>query len=118
VKGLINDPSNAYLVYLFVIDKNDFNEFRVFKINFNTSKLDYLNAKFSSSSSISVNSVIRRTFFNGEKDFLFVGKFMPGAVNSITKSLIGYSFVKKANTTDSDCLYFNTDGFAICFDRT
>ena len=43
VKGLMNDPLDTFLVYLFTIDKNvNSGTFGVFKIDFTTSPYKYI----------------------------------------------------------------------------
>ena len=51
IKGLINDPINSYLVYLFTIDNNiNSGTFGVFKMDFNPSTLKYIYTTLSMSS--------------------------------------------------------------------
>jgi hypothetical protein len=76
VEGLMNDPTNAYLAYLFTTDKNVASgTFGVFKIDFTVSSLKYVYTAFTSSSGslFSVNSLVR-TSQTDANDFLFAGK--------------------------------------------
>jgi len=76
VKGLINDPTNAYLAYLFTTDMNVASgTFGVFKMDFTPSSLKYVYTAFTMSSGLrfSVNSLVR-TSLTDANDFLFAGK--------------------------------------------
>ncbi len=76
VKGLLNDPEDSFLVYLFVIDKNiNSGTFGVFKMDFHPSskKYAYSELSMSSGSSFSVNCIVRISQTD-ENDFLFAGK--------------------------------------------
>ena len=76
IKGLMNDPVNLFLVYLFTTDKNlAFGTFGVFKMDFTPTSLKYGYTVLSMSSglSFSVNCIIRTSLTDGN-DFYFAGK--------------------------------------------
>ena len=75
IKGLINDPTNLFLTYLFATDKNIASgTFGVFKIDFTPTTLKYVYTalSMSSGSSFSVNCIIK-TSLTDANDFLFAG---------------------------------------------
>ena len=76
VKGLMNDPLNLFLVYLFTTDKSvEQGTFGVFKIDFSfpTPKYIYSVLSMSSGLSFSVNCIVRTSLTDGN-DFYFAGK--------------------------------------------
>ena len=76
VKGLMNDPLNSFLVYLFTTNKNlDQGTFGVFKMDFSftTPKYSYTSLSMSSGLSFSVNCIVRTSLTDGN-DFYFAGK--------------------------------------------
>ena len=104
VKGILNDPVNSSLAYLFVTDKNVASgTFGVFKMNFTASPYIYVYTALSMSSGygFTVNTLTRisRTDAN---DFLFAGKaqsLTDGITTKIFPTATGY--VMKGKTTDS-----------------
>ncbi len=76
VKGLLNDPVNSILAYLFATDKNvNSGTFGVFKMNFTASpyKYVYTALSMSSGSGFTVNTFARISLTD-TNDFLFAGK--------------------------------------------
>ena len=76
VKGLIDDPLNFYLTYLFATDNNiNQGTFGVFKMDFTSTALNYVYIKLSMSSGylFSVNSIVRISQTD-PNDFYFAGK--------------------------------------------
>ena len=76
VKGLLNDPVNSFLAYLFTTDNNvNSGTFGVFKMDFTPTSLKYVYTSLSMSfgSSFSVNSIARGSQIDGN-DFYFAGK--------------------------------------------
>jgi len=62
VKGVMDDPQNTFLAYLFTHDKNlNFGTFGVFKIDFSPTALKYVYTilTLSSGNQFSVNSITR-----------------------------------------------------------
>ena len=111
VKGLINDPMDSFLAYLFTLDKyQNKGIFGVFKIDFTSlpPKYVYTALTMSTGSSFSVNSIIR-TSKNDANDFYFAGKFQnftDGTTTETFPTVTGY--IMKGITSDStkNCLNF------------
>ena len=104
MKGLLNDPTNSSLVYLFVTDKNIASDtFGVFKMNFTTStyKYVYTALSISSGSGFTVNT-LARTSLTDANDFLFAGKAQSLTDGTTTKTFpTATGYVMKGKTTDS-----------------
>ena len=104
VKGLINDPVNSFLAYLFVTDKNvTLGTFGVFKMNFTASpyKHIYTALTMSSGSGFSVNTFARTSLIDAN-DFFFAGKAQSLTDGTTTKTFpTGIGYVMKAKTSDS-----------------
>lgn len=111
VEGLMNDPTNAYLAYLFTTDKNVASgTFGVFKMDFTPSSLKYIYTAFTSSSGspFSVNSLVR-TSQTDANDFLFAGKAKSLTDGTTTLTFnTTYGYVMQGKTSDSakNCLSF------------
>ena len=111
VKGLIDDPVNLFLVYLFTIDYNiNSGTFGVFKMDFTPSSLKYVYTAFSmsSGSTFSVNSIIR-TSLTDPNDFYFAGKAQSLTDGTNTKTFLtatGYVMKGKTSDTTQNCLNF------------
>jgi len=111
VKGLMNDPMNSYIAYLFTTDKNVASgTFGVFKMDFTPTSLkySYTSLTMSSGLSFSVNSMTRTSLTDGN-DFLFAGKAQSLTDGTTTlKFSTGYGYVMKGKTTDStkNCFSF------------
>jgi hypothetical protein len=76
VKGLMSDPVNTFLAYMFVTDKNVASgSFGVFKMDFSTITPKYVYTAFTMASGLhfSVTS-LTRTSQTDANDFLFAGK--------------------------------------------
>jgi hypothetical protein len=104
VKGLLNDPVNSFLAYLFVTDKNVASGTSgVFKMNFTALpyKYVYTALSMSSGSGFSVNT-LARTSLTDANDFLFAGKAQSLTDGITTKTFpTATGYVMKAKTTDS-----------------
>ena len=107
----MNDPTNAFLAYLFTTDKNVASgTFGVFKMDFTTSIPNYVYTAFTMSSGLpfSVNSMTR-TSLTDANDFLFAGKAKSLTDGTTTLTFTtGYGFVMRGKTTDStkNCFSF------------
>jgi hypothetical protein len=76
VKGLMNDPVNSFLAYLFATDNSVASgTFGVFKMDFTPSTLKYVYTPLTISSGLafSVTSLFRSSLTDAN-DFLFAGK--------------------------------------------
>ena len=103
VKGLLNDPVNSILAYLFATDKNvNSGTFGVFKMNFTSPyKYVYTALSMSSGSGFSVNTLVRISLTD-TNDFLFAGKAQSLTDGIITKTFpTPTGYVMKGKTTDS-----------------
>ncbi len=111
VKGLLNDPVNSILAYLFFTDKSVASgTFGVFKIDFSTvtPKYIYTALFMSSRSGFSVNT-FARTSQTDANDFLFAGKAQSLTDGTTTKAFpTATGYVMKAKTADStqNCFSF------------
>ena len=103
MKGILNDPVNSFLAYLFVTDKNVASgTFGVFKMNFTASPYKYIYTalSMSSGSDFSVNT-FARTSLTDANDFLFAGKAQSLTDGIVTKTFpTPTGYVMKAKTTD------------------
>ncbi len=110
VKGLINDPVDSFLAYLFVTDKNIASgTFGVFKMNFTASpyKYVYTALSMSSGSGFTVNT-FARTSLTDANDFLFAGKAQTLTDGTTTKTFsTATGYVMKAKTSDSNMNCFS-----------
>ena len=103
VKGLMNDPVNSFLAYLFVTDGNvALGTFGVFKMDFSTAapKYVYTALSMSSGSGFTVNTLVR-TSLTDANDFLFAGKAQSLTDGTLTKTFTtATGYVMKGKTTD------------------
>ena len=105
VKGILDDPLNPYLAYLFTTDNNvNFGTFGVFKMDFKptTLKYNYTILSMSSGSSFTVNGIVRTSLTDGN-DFYFTGKTQSLTDGTNTQTFpTGYGYVMTGKTSDSN----------------
>ena len=103
IKGLIDDPTNSFIAYLFATDINvNLGTFGVFKMNFTSLpyKYNYTAFTMSSGSYFSVNSIVR-TSLTDANDFYFAGKtrsFTDGFTSQTFQT--GYGYLMKGKTSE------------------
>ena len=105
VKGLMSDPVNPFLTYLFATDNNVvFGTFGVFKMDFTPLTLKYVYTPLTISSGLafSVTSLFRISMTDAN-DFLFAGKAQILTDGIDTQTFVtSYGYVMKGRTSDSN----------------
>ena len=105
VKGLMSDPVNTFITYLFATDNNVASgTFGVFKMDFTPSTLKYVYTPLTISSGLtfSVTSLFRISLTDAN-DFLFAGKAQSLTDGINTQTFVtSYGYVMKGRTSDSN----------------
>ena len=104
VKGLMNDPVNSVLAYLFATDKNVASgTFGVFKMDFTSLPYKYVYTALSMGSGLGFTvNTLARTSLSDANDFFFAGKAQSLTDGTTTKTFTtGIGYVMKGKTTDS-----------------
>ncbi len=105
VKGLMSDPVNPFLTYLFATDKNVASgTFGVFKMDFTPLTLKYVYTPLTISSGLAFNvTSLFRISMTDANDFLFAGKTQSLTDGINTQTFVtSYGYVMKGRTSDSD----------------